>query len=436
MNNIIDQVLHESIQYVKRMNVQEYFTHLLERYLSYHKKGIYVHFNFASSSKRACFEHYITRFGLNRSLLEGVPEKEKRNTRLEIHYVRDKLNSKMRSLQMTNDKWRKELRDLESKIKESYASEKADVQYSKVQKALLSIYQDHEQIANAGLERANMEVNAIHAMENRYIRLSKDIQEKEMMILVLVLNFYMDRLQERVRLMFPGKEVFVRFSRHEVLKRYKEKKAQHNNSISLYPDPNHEYSIFERELFGFMDIAKKMFVIYIHKDDEVYKLRSSESQSLFQVSIEPKGSERYAQYDRSFYEPLNQFFKKYEGFSLLLNSLIKVQNIFGEDVPACDDIVQVIQMAYPKEVITKYGDLQKEMAKKLEEENEKKPNWISGEQAIDRMIETFPELLFHSGVKEDENMNFAMSRFGGNEKYYIHYIDEISSQTDVLKLAI
>lgn len=434
MNHIVEQTFQETIDYVKGLNLKRHFSNLLERYLGYYKKGMYVHFSFGSSSTKACFGHYVTRHGLDSSLLEGAPDKEKRNTRMQVYHVRDKITSKNRSLHNELDKWRKELRDLEKSV-EDRSMTPADGQFHRVKKALIAMHEHYQKESKEKVKRTETELKVLTGMGNRYKKISSEFQHAETEILKLALDFFMKSLEEKVSQFFGGYKVKLTYSRKEIIKRYAEKKGSHSHSISLYRDSNRELTVFERELFGFLESAKNAFVINIYRENDVYKLTASEHKNLFTLSIEQKGDEYYDPFNKDIFLPLSKFLDKYEGFDLLLRSFRNIKDKFGDEAPAIQIILQMINLTYPRSVIEEYNTLQRELAKNQEEEKEKSPKWISNEEAIQKMVESFAEFQFNYGTKDDENMNFIMSRFGsGKEKYLIHFIDEITNGVDVLKL--
>lgn len=436
MNNMVEQSFQETIDYIKALDLKSHFSNLLDRYCGYYKKGIYVHFNFGSATDKDCFGHYVYRHDLDKTILDGMANKFKRNTRIQIHNTKDRLYKKNRLLQEESSEWRKVLRELENKLNDKATANITDRQYGGVQKALIALYNHYLDESKIAVKKTDNEIAAIGNMETRYKRVWQEFRHAETQILLLALEYYMKRLGDRLNSFFGDYKIVLRYSRKDILKSYTDKKEQHINSIPSYSDPEKEMTTFMRELFGFLNTAKKMFVINIYKDNEVYKLTASEHKDLFNVVIEKEGSECYDPFDRSILEPLREFLGKYEGLGLLINSYSDIKDKFGEESPAMKDIGQLIYLAYPREVLVRYDEIQREMVAKKEAQKDKRPKWISNEEAINKMVQTFAEFQFSYGTKDDENMNFMMNRFGsGKEKYYIHYIDEISNGTDVLRLA-
>ncbi|WCF11662.1 hypothetical protein NDS46_30410 (plasmid) [Paenibacillus thiaminolyticus] len=435
MYNVVDRVFDETVQYVKGLNLQRHFRNLLERYIAYYNRGIYVHFNFGSSTTKDCFGYYINRYSLKQSLKDTINSEDARDTRMQIYSAREKNEKKRNILKNDYKQWEREYLHLKERLDHYGSTQINDSQYVNAQKAILSIYEDHMEVCKREIGRTELIAKLCSVMKERYKRLSEEIQNAEFSILTTVLDLYMKRLSKKIGSMFPGLRVDVRYSRKKILELYQEKKSYANNSITFYPDPNNELSMFERELLGFMGLAKKMFVIHIYKGNLVYSLDSSPHRDFFTLSIEQKGKEYGGPVDQSLLEPINQFLEMHEGFYLLLTSLRRVKNNFGETSDAVEDIVKSIRELYSEDVITRYNLLQKKLAMKMEEQEQRQPKTIGNKEAIQQMIVEFPNYRFSAGEKNDEGMKHLFKQYGGTEEdFIIYFIDEISNEQYTLKL--
>ncbi|ADO59655.1 hypothetical protein [Paenibacillus polymyxa] len=429
MNNIVDEVFSETVEYLKRLGTRRYFSKLLERYVFYYNKGIYVHFNFISNSDQGCFECFERRYGLESFVANHLIQKKPRDTRMKIYDVRENTNRRVKACKDAQEEWYKVRRSLESNLSDSETKKVTDSQYNRVQKALRSIYEFHEQSSKEKLKRAERASRVVYAMDKHYKNASEEFKHAENLVLALLLEFYMTQLSKRIQAFFGQDKVIVRYPRKEIVKLFKERN-NHNNYD--FVDPERQFSVFERELLGFMDMAKKKFIIQVSKENFVYKLTSSETKDLFRLSVNPKGD---VHDDPTVLEPLEQFLGKYAGFRLLIHSMAQIKNAFGDKVEAFQDIVKLTSLTYSKKFISRYMELEKEYFEKLKQEREHKPKWMGEEQAIQKMKAAFPAFQISSGMKEDSTMNFVMEHVAhSKERFYIHFIDSITNGTEVLKI--
>lgn len=436
--DILQVAMSETIRYMDGLNMKRVFENLLNRFIGYHNKGIYVRFDFLSSSTKDCYHCYANRYNLSRDRLiefdETVKVRDVQKKISDLDIRNDKLK---RSLREDRDTWRSELRDLETRISHDENNDQVNAKSVAIQKSLIEIYNNQLALVQAKEQKAITTSNVLSRMAKNYKRIRTSFNLVEKNFIARIVQYFMHKIEENVALLFAGHAFRIEYSMKKIMERYKSKKE--NQTFHSYG----KQSAFESEIMGVLEIAKDEFSVILTKGEQEYRLSASKGH--FTASIQEKNA-RY-EFSRfgdlkhesdEIFVPMNKFLSKHPGFINCLNALTAINKNFGRDHTAINDVISLLNQHFPESVLREYQVLHTKMFEEMQEKKEKRPKWLTGENAIAVIMDVFQELQFEKGVKEDEMMKFAMERIGdGKDKnlYLIHYIGKIESETHVLKIA-
>lgn len=429
--NIVELALNETLEYLKRLNIKQHYRNLLSRYMDYHNKGIYVHFNFGALKTADYYGYYVNRYGLPDEMLNLLNDKKPYDIRMKIFDLKKKIEKKKTSINQDLRQWRNLLTELKNEL--SRVSHFDDIKLMQAGQSLISIYDqkiDKLTFQKDCLEKAS---ENLRRMENQYKRIYEEFQNADVQLVIHIVKYFIKTLEKYLFKLFKNETVRLDYSMKDITNRYLENK--NNRRIELYPD--HEMSIFEREMIGFLDQVKRMFKIVIEKDSLVYRLTASEYYFVPRIEQRKKRESFTAEKERLFV-PIQEFLNEHKGFYLLLTAMVNVERNFGDD-EVIKAINESLYKLYSEKTILKYYQLSHDLRQKLNEfegKGTEEAQYYFATEAIEKMIKDFPSLHFKHGVKEDETYNFMMRHYNlDHEKKYVYYVDEIANEEFFLTIS-
>lgn len=428
--NVIELALNEALEHLKKLNIKQHYRNLLSRYMDYHNKGIYVHFNFGALKTADYFGHYVNRYGLPKEMLKLLNDKKPFDVRMRVYELKNRLEKRKAGFEKDLRRWEKLLGELKDDL--SSLDKVDDIKLIEAGRSLITIYEnkiDELTFQKDGLRKA---IDNLRRMETQYKRIYEEFQNSDIQLLIHIVKYFMKALEKYLLKLFKNETVRLVYSTKDITKHYLESK--NNSRIELYPDD--ELSVFEREIIGFLEQVKRRFKIFLEKDGLIYRLTASEH--YFVPYIERSNKENFSSEKERLLVPIQQFFNENRGFYLLLSAMANVEEKFGDD-EVVKEIHESLYKLYPEKTILKYYQLIHDLKQKLNEfegrETAEAQCYIDT-KAIEKMIKDFPLLHFKHGVKEDENYNFIMKCYNiDHEKKFIYYIDEIANGEFLLKIA-
>lgn len=401
--NIIDIALHETKNYIKKLNTSKVFKNITDSYIHKHNKGFHVGFTYNSTDAKGLFSVFPHWYGFELEI--DINPEFNRNREVHLINLDNRLNTEIKNLLDKKSRYRK----IKNTHNELIASSSIEVPLQPNGKLVST---EHElgaaEFSSRLLDAILMDLKEKIERKKKHQHIIKSVWSSihypqtslkhiEIEYFKKILCVYMSSIQMHVRKLFKNDEVYVLYKEKEWISGYEDYREKEKNGAQATDG----LSRVENCILSYIQKKFNAFSIQLHKEDFVFTI----AKSFRDVSLKKNAVQNPKNQMQKWETDYRNFVERHPEFNLLLNLRNEIIYALDDKEPSVQLIMKYIFNTHTQQIIDEYNSLikQKNEINKLHNNN----SYRTG-QDFPALQVAFPHVAFEVRTERDLGLSFAL----------------------------